>query len=61
MELIVAPDLIIVGGGISKKWDQYGHLINIETDVVQAELMNHAGIIGAAISCLREQHHGHLS
>ena len=61
VELIVAPDLIIVGGGISKKWDQYGHLINIETDVVQAELMNHAGIIGAAISCLREQHHGHLS
>ena len=61
VELIVAPDLIIVGGGISKKWDQYGHLINIETDVVQAELMNHPGIIGAAISCLREQHHGHLS
>lgn len=61
VELIVSPDLIIVGGGISKKWDKYGHLINLETDVVQAELMNHAGIIGAAISCLREQHHGHLS
>ncbi|WP_343485603.1 ROK family protein [Allomuricauda sp. d1] len=61
VELIVSPDLIIVGGGISKKWSEYGHLINIETDVVKAELMNHAGIIGAAIACLKEQHHGHLS
>lgn len=56
VELIVSPDLIIVGGGISKKWDKYGHFINIETDVVKAELMNHAGIIGAAIACLRENH-----
>ena len=61
VEILVAPDLIIVGGGISKKWAQYGHLIDIETDVVKAELMNHAGIIGAAIACLREQHHGQLT
>ena len=61
VETIVAPDLIIVGGGISKKWHEFAHLLEIETDVVKAELMNHAGIIGAAISCLREQHHGHLS
>ncbi|KPM30613.1 Polyphosphate-glucose phosphotransferase [Croceitalea dokdonensis DOKDO 023] len=61
VEIIVSPDLIIVGGGISKKWKQYGHIIDIETEVVKAELMNHAGIIGAAVSCLREQHHGHLT
>lgn len=60
VELIVAPDLIIVGGGISKKWKEYGHLITIETEVVKAELMNHAGIIGAAIAGLREQQHGRL-
>ncbi|MEN1783647.1 MAG: ROK family protein [Bacteroidota bacterium] len=59
VELITAPDLIIIGGGISKKWDQYQHIItDIETEVVKAELMNHAGIIGAAIACLRETHHG---
>lgn len=61
VELIVAPDLIIVGGGTSKKWQEFSHMINIETDVVKAELMNHAGIIGAAVACLREHHHGHLT
>lgn len=60
VELIVNPDLIIVGGGTSKDWDQFQHLIDVETKVVKAELMNHAGIIGAAVGCLREQHHGHL-
>ncbi|MEM9000458.1 MAG: ROK family protein [Bacteroidota bacterium] len=60
VELIVAPDLIIVGGGTSKHWDQFSHLIKLDTEVVKAELMNHAGIIGAAVSCLREQHHGHI-
>ncbi len=61
VELIVSPDLIIVGGGTSKKWEEFSHLITIETKVVKAELMNHAGIIGAAVACLREQHHGHLN
>lgn len=60
VELIVSPDLIIVGGGTSKKWEEFNHHIKIETEVVKAELMNHAGIIGAAVACLREQHHGHL-
>lgn len=60
VELITAPDLIIVGGGTSKKWKDFSHLIDIETEVVKAELMNNAGIIGAAVSCLKETHHGHL-
>ncbi len=61
VETIVAPDLIIVGGGTSKKWKEFNHLITVETEVVKAELMNHAGIIGAAIACLKEQHHGHVN
>ncbi len=60
VEVITAPDLIILGGGTSKKWDQFKHLIDIDTEVIKAELMNNAGIIGAAVSCLREQHHGHV-
>lgn len=60
VELIVCPDLIIVGGGTSKNWEEFNHRIKIETEVVKADLMNHAGIIGAAVACLREQHHGHL-
>lgn len=50
VEIIVAPDLIIIGGGISKNWALFGNNIELETEVVQAELMNHAGIIGAAIA-----------
>ncbi|WP_036379544.1 polyphosphate--glucose phosphotransferase [Muricauda sp. MAR_2010_75] len=61
VELIVSPDLIIIGGGTSKDWEEFSHHIDIETHVIKAELMNHAGIIGAAVACLREQHHGHLS
>lgn len=61
VETIVSPDLIILGGGTSKKWKEFKHLIDIETEVVKADLMNHAGIIGAAVACLREQHHGHLN
>lgn len=60
VETITAPDLIIVGGGISKKWNQFEDCIDIDTKVVKAELMNHAGIIGPAIACLHEKHHGHL-
>ena len=60
VELITAPDLIIVGGGTSKKWREFQHFIDIDTEVVKAELMNNAGIIGAAVSCLREHHHGHV-
>ncbi|WP_222984833.1 polyphosphate--glucose phosphotransferase [Flagellimonas meishanensis] len=61
VETVVSPDLIILGGGTSKDWEEFHHIIDIETNVVRAELMNHAGIIGAAVACLREQHHGHLN
>lgn len=60
VELLVNPDLVIVGGGISKKWSQFEHRIKVDTKVIKAELMNHAGIIGAAAACLHESHHGHL-
>ena len=60
METLTAPDLIIVGGGISKKWNQFEEFLTTDTEVVKAELMNHAGIIGAAVACLHEKHHGHL-
>jgi len=59
VELIISPDLIILGGGTSKKWEQFKHVINIETPVIKAELMNHAGIIGAAVASIKEEHHQH--
>lgn len=60
VETLTSPDLIIVGGGISKKWKEFEHYLTVDTEVAKAELMNHAGIIGAAVACLHEKHHGHL-
>ena len=51
VELITAPDLIIIGGGTSKDWDEFKAYIKIETPVVPAILENTAGIIGAAAAC----------
>ncbi len=50
VELIISPDLIILGGGASKDFDQFKSQIKIETKVMAAELQNHAGIIGAAVA-----------
>ncbi|MFY0712589.1 ROK family protein [Seonamhaeicola sp. NFXS20] len=48
VDLIVCPDLIILGGGVSKDFDKFEKQIKIETPVKPAILGNHAGIIGAA-------------
>ena len=53
VELLVSPDLIILGGGASKDFDEYKKYIKIETPVKPAELQNHAGIIGAATAGLK--------
>lgn len=47
-EKLFSPDLFIVGGGVSKKADQFLHLIDIQTPIVPATLFNTAGIVGAA-------------
>lgn len=44
------PDLIIVGGGVSRKFDKWGEYLNCRTEVVPAVLRNRAGIVGAAMA-----------
>ncbi|TYP90653.1 polyphosphate glucokinase [Blastococcus xanthinilyticus] len=44
------PDLIIVGGGVSKKAHKWVPLLSTRTLVVPAELQNDAGIVGAALA-----------
>jgi polyphosphate glucokinase len=44
------PDLIIVGGGVSKKAHKWVPLLTTRTPVVPAELLNDAGIVGAALA-----------
>jgi polyphosphate glucokinase len=50
MEKLFWPDLIIVGGGISKQSEKYIPLLTIETPVVPAQFLNEAGIVGAALA-----------
>lgn len=54
VDLIIAPDLILLGGGTSKDFDEFKDYITIETPVIPAELQNHAGIIGAAAAALHK-------
>ncbi len=49
LEFIFSPDLIILGGGVSKKSDKFMEFIELETPVVPATLLNEAGIVGAAL------------
>ena len=44
------PDLIIVGGGVSKKAEKWVPLLTTRARVVPAELQNDAGIVGAALA-----------
>lgn len=50
LEILFSPDLIILGGGASKKADKFLSHLKLKTDVkvVPAEMRNEAGIIGAA-------------
>lgn len=49
IEMSFNPDLIIIGGGVSKKFKQFSSYIHIKTPLRPAELKNNAGIVGAAL------------
>jgi len=52
---IFSPDLMVVGGGISKKYENYSHKIDPSLNVTPAKLKNNAGIIGAAMYALQKK------
>jgi polyphosphate glucokinase len=49
VEMLLGPNLFIIGGGVSKKAEKFLPLIKIRTPLVPATLLNNAGIIGAAV------------
>ena len=55
MEKLFWPDLFIIGGGISKEHDKFLPLLKIKVPVVPAQLLNEAGIIGAALAVQRDR------
>lgn len=48
VEDLLWPDLIIVGGGVSKHAERYLPLLHLRAPIVAAQLGNAAGIVGAA-------------
>lgn len=48
MEKLLWPDLIIVGGGISKHSEEFLPQLTLRAPIIPAELLNQAGIVGAA-------------
>ena len=48
LEALLWPDLIVVGGGISRKADKFLPLLELNAEIVPAKLQNTAGIVGAA-------------
>lgn len=50
VEKLFTPDLFVVGGGISKNSEKWLPLLELATPVKPAELLNNAGIVGAAMA-----------
>ncbi len=50
IERLFWPDLIIVGGGLSKDFSKFSSHLSVEAPVVAAQMLNDAGIIGAAMA-----------
>jgi polyphosphate glucokinase len=50
VERLFTPDLFVVGGGISKDADKWVPRLDLATPVRPAELLNDAGIVGAAMA-----------
>jgi polyphosphate glucokinase len=50
VEQLFTPDLFVVGGGVSKNSDKWVPLLEINTPIKPAQLLNNAGIVGAAMA-----------
>ena len=48
IEYLFSPDLIVVGGGVSKHHEKFLPLLNLRAPIIPATLRNAAGIVGAA-------------
>jgi polyphosphate glucokinase len=50
LEKLLWPDLIILGGGISKEYETFRPELQVQAEIVPALMLNEAGIIGAALA-----------
>lgn len=52
MENLFWPELFILGGGVSKKSEKWVPLLKVRTELAVAEMLNNAGIVGAALAAV---------
>lgn len=50
LEALLWPDLIILGGGAAKNFEDFAPYLKVQTPVVVAQFLNEAGIVGAALA-----------
>ncbi len=58
LEFLFSPDLFIIGGGASKYHDKFLPRLKTRTRIVPAQLLNEAGIVGAALAAERAVQQG---
>lgn len=49
VDMLFSPDLILIGGGVSKSFEKYERMLDVDAEVRPAQLLNSAGTVGAAI------------
>lgn len=50
LDRLFSPNLVVIGGGISKRFGKFGPYLRARAEIVPAALRNNAGIVGAALS-----------
>ncbi len=50
LEALLRPELFIIGGGVSRRFEDFGKRLNIRTPTRPARFRNEAGLIGAALA-----------
>ncbi len=50
IDKLIWPDMYIIGGGVVKYHEMFLHMLKSDAEIVPAKLLNHAGIIGSALS-----------
>ncbi|NNC92840.1 MAG: ROK family protein [Acidimicrobiia bacterium] len=48
VEFLFSPDVIIIGGGVSRRHERFFKYLHTSADIIAAELENRAGVVGAA-------------
>ncbi|HEX2503369.1 MAG TPA: hypothetical protein VHK00_05460, partial [Miltoncostaeaceae bacterium] len=49
IDQLIWPDLVILGGGVSKRGERFIPLLDVRPPLVAATLLNEAGIVGSGV------------